>query len=198
MRNQSGFTLIEALVSGIISVIIPGVLLTLIKVNNTELSYNSSQLRLTQIANVVSEEIRGTAFRSAYVYSGTEEAAGACPGANPVQLFGLTSVIFCGADRQVLKRYRVIQVVDGTGRLEERAAGAAEWTPVVVGSDTVKMHLDPNPYQQKLGGLFGLIAGSRGQFMFFNFHYNMRVGTTQTTLSMQTESVVCRNAPSYL
>lgn len=200
MRNQSGFTLIEAMVSGIISVIIPGVLLTLISVNNTELAYNSSQLRLTQIANVVSEEIRETAFRSTSVYSGTEEAAGLCPvpGAAATQEFGLTSVVFCDANRQVIKRYRVSFFVQGTGQLEERAAGVPEWTPVVVGADTVRMHLDPQPYQPKMGGLFGLITGSKGHFMFFNFHYNMRVGTTQSTLSMQTESVVCRNAPSYL
>lgn len=201
MSSQSGFTLIEGLVAGIISVVIPGVLLTLINVNNTELAYNSTQLRLTQIANVVSDDIRRTAFKATQVYSTAEAGPGGCPlgDPNPAHLFDLTGVVFCDAAKQMIKGYQVVRVSPGStiGRLEEREFGAAEWSSVVIGSEEVQLDFNPNPYQQKLGGLFGLSTGSKGQFMFFNFHYRMNVANVPSTLSMQTESVVCRNAPSF-
>src|SRR5882757_9444052 len=96
MTDIRGFTLIEVLVAGVISVIIPGVIITLLRVNNSELAFNSTQLRLTQISNLVSDDINRYAQRAAYVYSAAEPlAAGKCPATDPILVGPTKGVYFC-------------------------------------------------------------------------------------------------------
>jgi hypothetical protein len=197
MKSQGGFTLIEALVAGTISVIIPAVVITLLRVNNTELASNTNALRMTQIADLVSDDIHRTAFAAAYAYSDGEFTGAGCPAAapDPGQRTDLHGVIFCDADKALIKGYRIVRTSGSSanGRLEERIGSAGAWKPFTVGEDTVKVEWDPWSYLQKAGGLFGVY--SAGEFMWFNFRYNMKIGGVAATLPTQTESFVCRNHP---
>ncbi|MDB5103252.1 MAG: hypothetical protein JWP91_941 [Fibrobacteres bacterium] len=200
MKTQSGFTLIEAMVAGIISVIIPGVVITLLHVNNSELAFNSTQLRLTQIANVVSEEIQRAAVKATFVYAEEDASPPTCPVLDPPlgDTFNAKEsvnqgIVFCDKDKNVFKSFRVVALAGGIGRLEERNLGGG-WNPFVVGSDTVYMDNNPNSFRPKSLGLFQ--AALAGHYVSFNFHYNMRVAGLPATLPMQSETFVCRNSVS--
>ncbi|MDB5050484.1 MAG: hypothetical protein JWO30_3555 [Fibrobacteres bacterium] len=196
MKAQRGFTLIEAMVAGIISVIIPGVVITLLRVNNSQLSSNSTQMRLSQIADVVSEEIHQTAVSATYVYSTSEAGVGGCPVGDPIDQLNLDGVVFCNAAKAMIKGYRVVRLSVGNpiGRLQERLPGDPDWKPFIVGSDTVKVTINTNPYNLKSGGIFEIT--DKSQAVSFNLHYDMRVAGVRDSLPVQTESVVCRNAVS--
>ncbi|HKP98558.1 MAG TPA: type II secretion system protein [Fibrobacteria bacterium] len=203
MKGQRGFTLIEAMVAGVISVIIPGVVITLLRVSNTELAANSDQLRLTQISNLVSEDFQRNAASATWVFGSSEVVlANACPGGVPTAL-DQSGVVFCDAARAIIKGFRVAAVGGGIGKLEEciPAWGACNpagngWRTFTIGADTVMVDMNPNGYTTKSGGVFGLLPN--GQFTWFNFRYRMTFAGVSSTLSMQTESVICRNAASHL
>lgn len=195
--DARGFTLIEVLVAGLISVIVPGVIITLLRVNNSELAFNSAQSRMTQISNLVSEDIRLNAEKATFVYDYTYALPnGDCPATAPPSAPSTAyGVVLCDAAKTMIKGFRVIQVAigDPIGRLEERDPGG-EWKPYQVAGDIVEVNYNPDPFRQKVEGLFGVAVD--GRFMWFSFRYNMNVSGIPATLAMQTESVVCRDAVS--
>ncbi|MEO7423968.1 MAG: type II secretion system protein [Fibrobacteria bacterium] len=194
-RDQGGFTLIEALVAGIISVIIPAVVITLLRVNNTEITANSTQMRLTQIAGVVSEELRASAEAATWVYYYAEALPpGPCPNTPPVISGPVTGVAFCDS-ANFIDSYQINQIGTGnTGWLMKRTGPTGALQYFIVGQDTVRVTFNPAPFVQTppgLGGVFGLSAN--GKSLWFNFRYDMNISGTPTTLPLQTESLICRN-----
>jgi hypothetical protein len=197
MMGQGGFTLIEALVAGTISVIIPGVIITLLHVSNSGLAASSAQMRLSQMARVVSEDLQRSADSCTTVLLGPGAGCSAGPSI-PLDHIGVS---FCSAGDSTIKAYQVVrQPGDSTGRLREWVSGSG-WADFVVGPDTIEVQWDPTRYVQKDGGLLGVgstpPAGSPNaipnKFVWINFRYNMKVGGLRTTLPMQTETFQCRN-----
>jgi type II secretory pathway pseudopilin PulG len=70
MKQQSGFTLIEALVTGIISAGFTGVILSLFYMNNAQIIAGTRLLRLSQKYSLISDQIKQTARNAAFVYDG--------------------------------------------------------------------------------------------------------------------------------
>jgi type II secretory pathway pseudopilin PulG len=199
MKSEAGFTLIETLVTGVIALIIPVVVIAVLKVSTSQLSWNSAGLRLTQIADGVSEEIRRAALKATYVYEWSI-AEGGCPDPVAVPATGMqniTGVVLCNKDRAVIAGYKVTRLSGAEsdrGVLEELKAGV--WKPVAFSSDVVKVTWNSDPFIQKKPGLFGIQDG--GYFFWFNFRFDMSVSGVQLKLPLQTESAVCRNAPSMI
>lgn len=64
MKTQSGFTLIEALVTGVLSTIVAGTLVTVLGMVNLQLNTGIAENRLGRIQTVVSEQIRASVRKS--------------------------------------------------------------------------------------------------------------------------------------
>jgi hypothetical protein len=201
MTSQSGFTLVEALVAGVISLLIPAVLITALSVSNRETGKGSSAMRLSQMADAVSEDIHRAGLSASWVFDYADAVAGEkCPAGPPVDKDGITGIIFCDANHDIRKGYKVEPIKDGSGRgiLEEYARGKNPvWVPVVFAGDQVKLTMDPDGYNEfKSKGLFGIDANAG--FTWFNFRYDMDVNGTHIILPLQTQSVVCRNVPERI
>lgn len=194
MNRQAGFTLVEALITGAISLMIPVVVIAILKVSNSQLAANATGLKLTQIGNGISEEIHLAALRATYVYDWDEAEAG-CPPGNPVDSINLSGVVFCDQFKNVIKGFRVVRLTtpnEHLGALQELVGGV--WVPILFAEDPVTVTWDPTPHVVKAQGLFGITP--LGDFVWHNLRYDMLVAGQRTTLPVQTQSVVCRNAPS--
>lgn len=195
MKKQAGFTLVEALITGVISLIIPVVVIAVLTVSNTQLAANSTSLKLTQISNAIAEDVHITALKATYVYAWNEAEAGCPIGTDPVSQLRLSGVVFCDKVGNVIKGFRVVQMPSPNshlGTMEELIGGS--WNPILLAEDPVTVTWDPNPYVVKANGLFGIFP--KGDFVWHNLRYDMVVAGKRTFLPVQTQSVVCRNAPS--
>ena len=67
MKRTSGFTLVEAVATGAISVILAGTILSTLKMNSNQLREGTARLRIGQIASTVSDQIRRQARAAALV-----------------------------------------------------------------------------------------------------------------------------------
>lgn len=193
MMAQRGFTLIEALVAGTIGALLPAVLLVVMRVGNGQLASNAVAMRLSQIGDVVNEDIRRTAMASTWVYD-VNEAGGACTGATPpANQLDLDGVVFCNSALNVLKGYQVVADADGDhGTLQELVNGA--WADMTVGGSPVKVTFNPGqPAGGKRTGLFGV--WNNAHFLWWNLRFEISQDGNWYALPFQTESAVCRNAP---
>lgn len=197
MKGQRGFTLIEALISGTIALGLPAVVIVVLKVSSSRLASTSNVLKLTQIANGISEDIHRTALLSTYVYNWEEVLVGCPPATAPIATHHLTGVVFYDQACAAIKGYRVVRMSSPNtdrGEMLELIAGA--WTPINYAGDFVRVTYNPDAYSVKATGLFGIFP--KGDFTWHNLRYDMEITGTRTLLPMQTQSVVCRNAPSRL
>ncbi len=199
MKRAAGFTLIETLVTAVIALIIPAVVIAVLKVSSAQLSENSVGLRLTQIADGVSESIHRAALKATYVYEWNEGSAG-CPVAVNVAVENLTGVVFCDDTRAIIAGFRVIRLTGSEsylGKLQEWKAGGA-WSDITYSSDVVKVTIDNLDHysEKKRNGLFGI--RNDGFFFWYNMRFNMSIAGVRDSLPLQTQSAVCRNAPSVL
>jgi hypothetical protein len=200
MMPQRGFTLVEALVAGVISLLLPAVLITALSVSNRQIGEGAASMRLSQISDAVSEDVHRAGLSASWVFDYTDAVGDKCPAAIPAPKGGMLGVIFCDANLDIRKGYRLAPIENDLGRgiLEEYVRGAdPAWVPLVVSDVTVKLTKDPDDYNEaKSKGLFGISANAG--FAWFNFHYDMEINGTRTKLPMQTQSVVCRNVPARI
>lgn len=201
MRDQSGFTLMEVLVAGTISVLIPATLIMVITTSNREISGGAGNMRLSQISTVISETIHRAGLTASSVYSESEkdQTGTQCPGAAPGVTSDLTGIIFCDETGAIKNGFRIGETQENRGVLEEYTVGGVpKWKPMVFSNDTVKVTLDPTAgmLTQKWGDLFGI--DGKAAFAWMNLRLDMEVGGVRMILPLQTQSIVCRNAPARL
>ena len=201
MKSQAGFTLIEATVVGIISVIIPAVIITMLRLSNSELSSGSTQANLIADYAVVSEDIHRASNLAAYVVQGPTGPA-SCPGANPVptpQAEFPYGVVFCDAAGAFFRGFQFSStgMSGGMRKLEERSAGETAWKTFRIGRDSI-VATSPDPSGPKTSGYFSIydpdVGRSDGPGLRFSLVLlKQSTAGTWDTLAMQTESVICRN-----
>jgi hypothetical protein len=203
MTNQKGFTLIEALVSGVVSLVIPATLIAILTASNRQMGDGASRMRLSQIAGVVSEDIHRAGLSATWVYGSaqTQNDPPDCP--EGVESSGDEGgFTFCDAKYKVIKAYRIQETLDDRAILKDYTPGKG-WNPMVFAGDSVKISLDWENYRNDLHyrepGLFGIgDQGGGGAWAWFNFHFDMEVGGKRVSVPMQMQSVICRNAPSRM
>jgi type II secretory pathway pseudopilin PulG len=202
MKSQKGFTLIEALVASVVSLVIPATLIMLLTASNRQMGDGASKMRLSQIATAVSEEVHLAGLSATWVYALSQFTAFPdCPAAGPAEGPNNNGFAFCddAATRKVIKAFRV-QSPLGSRSILESYDPVLGWKPMVLGSDTVKISLNPDAYSAgqvyREGGIFGV--GTFGAWAWVNFHFDMEISGKQFSLPMQMHSVVCRNAPSRM
>lgn len=200
MKREGGFTLIEALVAGGVSLVIPATLIAVMTISNREIGNGTAQFRLSQISTLVEETIHRAALRATSVYDETEAVGTTtCPAGAPIHGSNLKGIIFCGWSGDIQAGFRAGASSGGRAILEEYVPGGDPlWKPMVFAGDTVKVTLDPSNkgYTQKWGDLFGVDGNAA--FAWTNFRLDMKVGGVSQVLPLQTQSFVCRNAPKRL
>jgi type II secretory pathway pseudopilin PulG len=199
MIRQRGFTLIEALVGGIISLVIPATLIVVMTISNRQIGNGAAQMRLSQISTAVSETFHRAGLNATSVYNEMEAVGTKCPVGKPASHLNLTGIIFCAANGDIQAGFRAATTIGDRAKLEEYIPGANPiWKPMVFSGDTVKVNLNPSGkgYTQKWGDLFGV--DTMASFAWTNFRLDMEVGGGRQSLPLQTQSIVCRNAPSKL
>ncbi len=204
MTNQRGFTLIEVLVAGAVSLVIPAALIIILTASNRQMGDGASRMRLSQIATAVSEDIHRAGLTATWAYGKSQPGVSdtTCPnpqnfppddGPDPV------GFAFCDENFKVLKAFRV-QNAAGNRAVLAAYDTANGWKPMVFAGDTVKLSLDPSTYADgqplREGGLFGI--SPNGVWAWINFHFQMEISGKPFSLPMQMQSVVCRNAPSRM
>jgi type II secretory pathway pseudopilin PulG len=183
MRGQGGFTLIEAMVTGILSTMVAAVALALLKMSSDQVKEGSATLSLAATYSAVSEAIH-RAGRNAVVV----KTAGDPPGSPPGTVLGadtvtaesnnIREVVFCNGLGDSLGGFRIV-----SGTLHELAGPlhGRSWIPMVVGPDPVR--LDDNASN------FDLKANRAG------IHFYLRLVTAAgDTLPPVKETVLCRGA----
>jgi type II secretory pathway pseudopilin PulG len=197
MKSQSGFTLVEALVTGVIGAIIPIAIISLLRVNNAQLEKNSAQFKLAQTYGVVSEEI----YRYANLATTVVQPGPCSPGLEVTGVPQYSGVLFCDQNGQTMHGLKVI-ASDGFSKLQEWSPGTG-WTDFLIGTNPVYLMAYPQGPPQKVDGLFNIYGpnytpGYPGCFgLRFNLRPYMVVSGVADTLPVQTESVICRNTRHF-
>src|SRR3954471_22518948 len=94
MNSQAGFTLIEALITGVLSTIVAGGILSALYMTNTQIQDGSAALRLSQLQSVVSDQIHRSARLSAGAKDSTETGTLTL---NALAKAGLDQILFCNS-----------------------------------------------------------------------------------------------------
>jgi type II secretory pathway pseudopilin PulG len=139
MNSQSGFTLIEALATGLISTIVAGAILSLLHMSNAQINDGTINLRLARLQGVASDQIRSSTRIAAGVKTAAEDTItdfDHMPVMTAVSS-PLKEVRLCQQNGLPFARYRI---VDGTPQdyLEEwKETPVKGYHPFMVGGDTV-------------------------------------------------------------
>jgi hypothetical protein len=197
--KQQGFTLIEALVTGIISVIIPSVILTLLNINNSQLSVSSSHIKLNQVYDLVSEDIHRATENAAMAVQGPGGLT-SCPQNPAITASFPTGVVLCNSNGFFVKGYKVVaSEYTNIMKLQERDPADLDWKPFQIGLNEVLL-VNPDPQggpNLKVNGYFNIYNGNQG--LRFNLLMVNRISPTVIdSLPVQTESVICRNVTSAM
>jgi type II secretory pathway pseudopilin PulG len=204
MMSQKGFTLIEALVASMVSLVIPAALVAILTVSNRQLDKGASKMRLSQIATAVSEDIYRAGVSATWVYGRSQSGVTTtdCPStALPLDYRSDgKGFAFCDETFKIIKAYSVKDTI-GTRATLTSYDLAHGWQPVVFAGDTVKVSLNPENYTAgqisfREPGLFGI--GALGAWAWMNIHFDMEISGQRLSLPVQMQSVVCRNAPSRM
>jgi hypothetical protein len=183
MKGQTGFTLVEALVTGLVSTLAAGVILTVFMMNNNQIREGSDSLRKSQIHDVVSRDIRRKVMISDRVMTLEEYLAGPIA-PNPPPSAALTSQrsLVCMSGNTVTCAYRTDGPEGYLKEMDPNALPAVTFIPYRIGSDTVWMTAGATG--------FTLLANRNGVL------FDMRVQLVKDGeyLTPQEEMVLCRNA----
>jgi hypothetical protein len=104
----------------------------------------------------------------------------------------------CDKDKNILNGYRIGGQSEGRDTLEEYVPAKGIWQPMVYAGNTVTVSDDIDRYYQKVGGTGFFGISPNGAFLWFNLRLDMTIGGTRDSLPLQTQSVVCRNAPERM
>lgn len=203
MKGQCGFTFIEALVAGVVALVIPAVLIVLLNVSNREAGASALRSRLSQIATAVSEDIHHAGDSATWVYgrSQADMTATTCSTAPPLAKHAdPNGFAFCDDTKKIVKAYKLASGTEDPAVLEEYDP-IRGWRPMTIGGVTVSISRNDAPYslgQPKFreSGVFGI--GEHGAWAWTNFHFDTEIAGERVTLPMQMQSVICRNAPSRM
>lgn len=180
MRAKAGFTLVEVLATGAISVIIGTAILSVLRMSNSQILDGSANLRLVQLQNIASAQIRSEtrkAFgvkRDMALDPGTAFVSPATAPTYP----GLREVRLCNPDGTMRAGY---QIRANDDNLYEWKSG--EWIPFQVGALTLK--IDP------VASDFTILPRRRG--LTFNLAYRFIQGGRTYSFPPIPETVLCRN-----
>jgi hypothetical protein len=180
MMNQSGFTLVEALTTGVLSTIVAGALVSALSMTNSQIREGISETRLGRAQMVVSEQIQQRTRESwGILLNGESINEETHYNELPTPPASTNEVILGDKDGNPIAKYRV----NAEGYLEEgvHPDGSAEWSyiPFRIGEDTV--HIDPATSAFKVADL--------RKSMKFALAY-MQDGKTSAPIE---ESAQCRN-----
>ncbi|MBF0431191.1 MAG: type II secretion system protein [Fibrobacteria bacterium] len=174
MKNQSGFTLIESLVTGILMVITAGVVLTFFLMTTRETREGAANVSMEKLYDVVSYNIGWKVRQAAAVLEANES---------------FSSYKTYSSDDSVV----AIETYDASGNrtggykingtvLQELDVSAGSYDPMIVGNDTV---------QVKSGSSFGLLGGRIGLTMDLTFQKNISGKIYE--ISSRGDGFRCRN-----
>lgn len=186
MKAQSGFTLVEALVSGLLSTLVAGATYSLLHMSSTQMKDGVGKMRLTQISTAVSDEIRYMARLATLVKAHSD----------PMTKDDVTypmdtttapdfhhSVVFCNRGGDTLGGYRFLW----TGHLQE----LVDPTPIVPGGDWDWINMgfaEDTVYVDSLRSDFSILQHRRG--IHFKLYFKNQAGDS---LQAVNETVLCRN-----
>jgi hypothetical protein len=203
MKAQGGFTLVEGLVTGLISVIIPAVIISMLRMNNAQLAQTSTRNRLSLFYTVVTEEIHRSAAKA-----GRASKTSCADVAISVSVAEPNGVVFC--DQSGNTTLSAFKVVASPGlpativKLQEWTigSGVGAWRDFNIGEDPVLMEANPDAFQQKASGVFNIYEPPQSvapgmQGVRFNLMLRMAIPGGFDYLPLQTESVVCRNVAPW-
>lgn len=120
MKSQSGFTLIEVLATVIISTLLAGVMLTLLKAGTDQISEILPRQKAMSMYNIVSEQINWTARQAYWVRQPDDMTA--CPVSPAGTFTNLNGLVFYDKDCLEFGRYG-FQAVGSRQFLMERKNG---------------------------------------------------------------------------
>lgn len=177
MRGQSGFTLIEAMVTGILSTMVAGVALALLRMSATQVREGSATLSLAASYSAVSEEIHRIG-RIAHMVKTAGDPEGLPPDSLTLGLLDRTEAVFCNRLGDSLGGFRIT-----SGKLQELAGPlhGRFWKDMVVGPDTV--------YLDSSASRFDVKANRAG----LDFRLRL-VNADGDSLPSVKETVLCRSA----
>ena len=191
MRSQSGFTLVEVLVTGIISTIVGSAILTVLQMSNSQILDGTINLKLIQLQIVASDQIRSEVRKSFGVKSGS-------PSPDPVGILGAFPVSPDGTGPSAIVKEAILCNPDGTPRLAYRifpdslylyegtvaAGGVISYSRFQVGGDFVEIDPGSSSFQVE-GSHHGLI---------FDIQFRKSVpGKPTRNFRKILETVRCRN-----
>lgn len=182
MRSESGYSLVEVLTAGAISVVVGTAIISVLQMSNTQILDGSANFRLVQLQNIASTQIRMETRRAFGVKrdialdpGGAFVSPAAFPGAT-----GLSEVRLCNPDGSMRAGYRILPNNDS---LYEWRAGA--WIPFRVGSFALRINPDPDSSN------FSILPRRRG--IVFNLRYRFVQGGKTYPFPPISETVLCRN-----
>jgi type II secretory pathway pseudopilin PulG len=179
---QAGFTLVEALVTGVISAALGGVILTVFLVNGNQIRETTTMLQMSQRYDVASDQIKRTARLARLVKTDGDAAA---PIAGPItdpQTGNVYMVIFCGTAGDTLGGYRIGTAYNDCC-LDEWSAGA--WKHFEVShNEYIKLN--------HAGSYFQILDKREG--IQFALEVMETVDGSPVSLSTKPERIICRNA----
>lgn len=140
MSGESGFTLVEALAAGVLSVVIAGAILSIVRMTNDQIDEGGNTVRLETLRTAVSEQLRKTTRNSKGALTVSEDTGAVHSEYEheivSAQKSGLSNIRFFDRDYGFKGGFRIVG-----GYLEEAlvdpATGDSSWAPFRVGEDTV-------------------------------------------------------------
>jgi prepilin-type N-terminal cleavage/methylation domain-containing protein len=182
LNARNGFTLVEVLAASALSTIVAGALLTFLHMTNGQIKEGSSHLRLVQLQDVVSEQLRISAHKACRV---TAESDDPITSFDPIVFtqgippaLHKNEIRFYDKGVQLIAKYHVNSI---DGYLEEWDPIGARYLPFRVGDDTVFVNAARSE--------FNLYSGRAG--LSFTIAYQSKDGSD--TIPVIAEGILCRN-----
>jgi len=185
MNSERGFTLIEAMASGILSAVIAGGILSVAFMTRDQVNEGSAYEKLKSVRSAVSEQIRASA-RIAYGAMKSDEDASTVNTplglANPV-FANLSEIRFYDRDFFLVKGYRLDTRYLLEGYPVPGAPNTLAYKPFLIGEDTVI--IDP------VNSRFTILSNRQG--ITSNLKLKLNVGGVDYVRPSDSEFVLCRN-----
>jgi prepilin-type N-terminal cleavage/methylation domain-containing protein len=168
-KNQKGFSLVEMLVSSVISMIIGGVIYTIFFMYSNQAGASVSQLLMQQQYDNVSRQISQDIRRASYVLGPGETPTSFSAGSDTV-----TSIAMCNSDGVVFAQYSIsgTQLTEGSQQI-----------PFQAGGSTVKV----------VTGASNFILGPQRRSVSINLSLFKNDLRTTHTISARRDVFQCRN-----
>lgn len=181
MNGQRGFTLIEVVVTGIVSVVLSGIALSALYMANDQTDSGLLTLRLSQYSAVVTDQISRTT-RGAFMVKSSGDVPGyiAPPYAEPFR-GNEGSMVLCNRTGDTLGGY----AIDAGGFLKELKHDLTGWAfqPFLIGKDTARIIAATSK--------FSMLTDRRG--LDFRLHFYISKGGDTVKIPIHIEKVLCRN-----